>query len=110
MVACAFQEVRELRGLAYSVYSFASHYADSGIVGVAVLAGVETLSLPAGGGLAVAAGIAASACYGIASIYANSAKSVEAFANAHGSMWAATLLTIPVALLAPQSWFRASRQ
>ncbi|WP_028655188.1 M16 family metallopeptidase [Nocardioides sp. J54] len=31
-----FQEVREVRGLAYSVYSFASQYADSGIVGVAV--------------------------------------------------------------------------
>ena len=31
-----FQEVRENRGLAYSVYSFASHYADSGLVGVAV--------------------------------------------------------------------------
>ncbi len=31
-----FQEVRELRGLAYSVYSFASQYADSGLVGVAV--------------------------------------------------------------------------
>lgn len=31
-----FQEVREQRGLAYSVYSFASHYADSGLVGVAV--------------------------------------------------------------------------
>lgn len=31
-----FQEVRELRGLAYSVYSFSSQYADSGVVGVAV--------------------------------------------------------------------------
>lgn len=31
-----FQEVREHRGLAYSVYSFASHYSDSGLVGVAV--------------------------------------------------------------------------
>jgi len=30
-----FQEVRERRGLAYSVYSFATHYADSGLVGVA---------------------------------------------------------------------------
>lgn len=30
-----FQEVREARGLAYSVYSFASQYADSGLVGVA---------------------------------------------------------------------------
>ncbi len=31
-----FQEIREVRGLAYSVYSFASHHADSGVVGVAV--------------------------------------------------------------------------
>ncbi|TYL44943.1 insulinase family protein [Nocardioides sp. BGMRC 2183] len=31
-----FQEVREARGLAYSVYSFATHYSDSGLVGVAV--------------------------------------------------------------------------
>ncbi len=31
-----FQEVREHRGLAYAVYSFASHYADSGIFGVGV--------------------------------------------------------------------------
>ncbi len=31
-----FQEVRERRGLAYSVYSFASHYRDAGLVGVSV--------------------------------------------------------------------------
>jgi predicted Zn-dependent peptidase len=31
-----FQEVRERRGLAYSVYSFASHYADTGMFGVGV--------------------------------------------------------------------------
>jgi predicted Zn-dependent peptidase len=29
-----FQEVRELRGLAYSVFSFTSHYADTGVFGV----------------------------------------------------------------------------
>jgi predicted Zn-dependent peptidase len=29
-----FQEVREARGLAYSVYSFASSYSDAGVVGV----------------------------------------------------------------------------
>ena len=29
-----FQEIREIRGLAYSVYSFASHYADTGVFGV----------------------------------------------------------------------------
>lgn len=31
-----FQEVRERRGLAYSVFSFATHHADSGLVGVSV--------------------------------------------------------------------------
>jgi predicted Zn-dependent peptidase len=31
-----FQEVRERRGLAYSVYSFAAHHADAGLVGVSV--------------------------------------------------------------------------
>ena len=31
-----FQEVREHRGLAYSVYSFASHYNDAGMFGVGV--------------------------------------------------------------------------
>ncbi|MBZ5741082.1 M16 family metallopeptidase [Nocardioides mangrovi] len=31
-----FQEVREHRGLAYSVFSFAAHHADSGLVGVSV--------------------------------------------------------------------------
>ncbi|HET6151759.1 MAG TPA: pitrilysin family protein [Marmoricola sp.] len=31
-----FQEVRERRGLAYSVYSFATSYSDAGMVGVAV--------------------------------------------------------------------------
>jgi predicted Zn-dependent peptidase len=29
-----FQQIRELRGLAYSVFSFSSHYADTGVVGV----------------------------------------------------------------------------
>ncbi|VXB74670.1 M16 family metallopeptidase [Nocardioides sp. AX2bis] len=31
-----FQEVRERRGLAYSVFSFSSHHADAGLVGVSV--------------------------------------------------------------------------
>jgi predicted Zn-dependent peptidase len=31
-----FQEVRERRGLAYSVYAFASHHADAGLVGVSL--------------------------------------------------------------------------
>jgi len=34
MSARLFQEIREKRGLAYSVYSYVQHYADAGIVGV----------------------------------------------------------------------------
>jgi predicted Zn-dependent peptidase len=33
-VGARFQEIREQRGLAYSVYSYASHYADTGTFGV----------------------------------------------------------------------------
>jgi drug/metabolite transporter (DMT)-like permease len=73
-----------------------------GVAGVAVLAGVEVLNLPAGGGLAILAGLAAAFCYGIATNYARTAKTVEPFANAHGSMWAATLLLAPLALVALQ--------
>src|SRR3954462_13139797 len=31
-----FQEIRERRGMAYSIYTFASHYADTGMVGLYV--------------------------------------------------------------------------
>lgn len=73
-----------------------------GLGGVAVLAGVEVLNLPAGGAAAILAGSAAAFCYGIATNYARTAKAVEPFANAHGSMWAATLLLAPLALFTPQ--------
>lgn len=39
--------------------------------------------------------------YGIATTYTKMARSAEPFANAHGSMWAATLLLAPFALHAP---------
>lgn len=72
-----------------------------GVAGVALLAGVESLGLPAGGGTAMAAALGAACCYGIATHYAKSAGSVEPFANAHGSMWAATLWLLPAMLAAP---------
>lgn len=72
-----------------------------GIAGVALLAGMETLALPAGGGLAIGAALGAACSYGIATIYAKSARTVEPFANAHGSMGAATLLIAPVAAFTP---------
>jgi drug/metabolite transporter (DMT)-like permease len=66
-----------------------------GVAGVAVLVGFDKVSLLPGAGLAIAAALAAALCYGIASTYTKAAKSVEPFANAHGSMWAATLLIAP---------------
>ena len=44
---------------------------------------------------ALIAALAAAFCYSVASAYTKTAKSVEPFANAHGSMWAAALLVIP---------------
>lgn len=75
-----------------------------GVAGVGLLAGVESLTLPEGGGLAMLAGLGAALSYGIATTYTKSAlaaKAVEPFANAHGSMWAATLILIPPALAVP---------
>jgi len=63
-----------------------------GIAGVALLVGFDAATLQPGAGPAIAAALGAAACYGIASVYAKSAKTVEPFANAHGSMWAAALL------------------
>ena len=67
-----------------------------GTVGVAVLVGFDNVSARAGAGLAVAAALAAALCYGIASQYARSAKSVEPFANAHGTMWSSAVMVLPV--------------
>lgn len=72
-----------------------------GVIGVGLLAGVETLALPDGGIVAVVAGLGAAFSYGIATTYTKTAKVVEPFANAHGSMWAATLILAPFAIYAP---------
>lgn len=69
-----------------------------GLIGVGFLAGVETLALPKNGTIAIASGLAAAMSYGIATTYAKTAKSIAPFANAHGSMWGATLF------LAPLTW------
>jgi len=66
-----------------------------GTAGVALLVGFDDVSTRPGAALAVAAALAAALCYGIASLYAKSAKSVDPFANAHGTMWAAALFVLP---------------
>lgn len=72
-----------------------------GTAGVALLVGFDHVSSRDGAGLAIAAALFAAFNYGIASTYAKAAPSVEPFANAHGSMWAATLLTLPSLLVFP---------
>ena len=72
-----------------------------GVAGVALLVGFDRIAVQPGARLAVAASLAAALCYAVASNYAKSSKSVEPFANAHGSMWAASLLIAPALLAFP---------
>lgn len=72
-----------------------------GISGVALLVGFDPSLLVPGSDIAVIVAIGAAFSYGIASCYAQGAKSVEPFANAHGSMWAATILLTPLLPLFP---------
>lgn len=72
-----------------------------GVAGVALLVGVDPSTLRDGAPLAIALGLGAAFSYGIATHYARSARKVEPFANAHGSMWGATLLVLPLLPFAP---------
>ena len=72
-----------------------------GIAGVGLLVGFGRVVVQPGAGYAIAASLAAALCYAVASNYAKTAKTVEPFANAHGSMWAASLLLAPALLLFP---------
>ena len=72
-----------------------------GVAGVALLVGFDPGRLRVGAPLAIALGLAATFSYGIATHYAKSARKVEPFANAHGSMWGATLLLAPAVPFSP---------
>ncbi|AVR98205.1 DMT family transporter [Pseudoduganella armeniaca] len=73
-----------------------------GTLGVALLVGMDRLSTQDGALLAIGAALLAPFNYGIATVYAKSAPAVEPFSNAHGSMWAGALLTLPSLLMFPQ--------
>ena len=72
-----------------------------GITGVGLLVGFDRIALQPRAGIAIAASLTAALCYAVASNYAKTAKTVEPFANAHGSMWAASLLMAPALLAFP---------
>ena len=72
-----------------------------GTCGVALLVGFDAVTSRPGAGLAIGAALVAAISYSVASAYAKSARSVDPFANAHGSMWAATILVIPALAFFP---------
>jgi drug/metabolite transporter (DMT)-like permease len=72
-----------------------------GTVGIALLVGFDHVAARPGAGIAVAAALLAAFSYSVASLYARSAKSVEPFANAHGTMWTSALMVLPVLPLFP---------
>ena len=72
-----------------------------GVAGVVLLLGVDPAALQAGAGGAIAATLAATGCYGIASNYARVAPSPGPLANAHGSMWTAMLWVLPLLPFVP---------
>jgi drug/metabolite transporter (DMT)-like permease len=72
-----------------------------GMSGVAALVGLGGLNLQSGALFAVLLTLSAAVCYGIASSYAEYAEKVETYANAHGSLWAATLLLTPLVPFSP---------
>ena len=72
-----------------------------GTCGVALLVGFDAVTSRPGAGVAIIAALVAAVSYSIASAYAKSARSVDPFANAHGSMWAAAILVIPALAFFP---------
>jgi drug/metabolite transporter (DMT)-like permease len=70
-----------------------------GIFGVTIIVGLDPVHLTAASLLAIGAGLIAAMSYGVASQYARLGPKVEPMANAHGSMWAAVFILLPVVLL-----------
>nr|WP_261824955.1 DMT family transporter [Vibrio neonatus] len=68
----------------------------SGVIGVFILVGFDNSHLAQGSMSAMLAGVMAACCYGIASNYAKNAPKISSFDNAHGSMWAACLIILPL--------------
>ena len=72
-----------------------------GFVGVAVLVGGEGLGDNQAPALSIAAALLASLLYGAISNYWQTVKDMDAYANVLGSLWVATLVTVPMMLWFP---------
>ncbi|MES2321186.1 MAG: DMT family transporter [Pseudomonadota bacterium] len=72
-----------------------------GTAGVALLVGFDDVTARPGAAMAIAAALVAAISYSIASAYTRTVTNVEPFANAHGSMWGATVLVVPALFFFP---------
>ena len=72
-----------------------------GVIGVCVLVGKEARLVGWDAALPMLCSVSAAFSYGIATNYTKIAPKVSSFNNAHGSMWGASLLLLPLALLMP---------
>ncbi|MGR0279510.1 DMT family transporter [Marinomonas dokdonensis] len=79
-----------------------------GVTGVSVLVGNDKLIEQDGALLAIFVALGAPFFYGIASHYAKSAKKLDSFANANGSMWGAFLPILPAVYFFPASTTQVS--
>ncbi|PKF79856.1 EamA family transporter [Vibrio sp. vnigr-6D03] len=67
-----------------------------GVLGVAVLVGWDAVNIGKEATLPIIAGVMAASCYGVATNYAKNAPKISSFDNAHGSMWGAVILVLPL--------------
>ena len=67
-----------------------------GILGVCVLVGQQALALGEQGLLAISACLLAAFMYGVSANYTKVAPVVAPFENAHGSLWAAVIIVLPL--------------
>ncbi|EDK31105.1 transporter, drug/metabolite exporter family protein [Vibrionales bacterium SWAT-3] len=72
-----------------------------GVTGVSVLVGWDAFNIGQEAILPIFVAVMAAFSYGIASNYTKTAPKVEAFNNAHGSMWAAVLIVLPFVFFMP---------
>jgi drug/metabolite transporter (DMT)-like permease len=72
-----------------------------GVTGVSVLVGWDAFNIGQEAIIPIFAAVMAAFSYGIASNYTKTAPKVEAFNNAHGSMWAAVLIVLPFVFFMP---------
>ncbi|MCF2922735.1 DMT family transporter [Pseudoalteromonas sp. APAL1] len=72
-----------------------------GLTGVAILVGQNSLTIDSQAITAIVAALCASLSYAIASHYTKHAPKLSAFDNAHGSMWAASIMVLPLIFIIP---------